>query len=331
MPQTPSKLVDPARAQWFIAVFVLVLFGLFLAWFIQHERGLTLNRERDRLFTQVRVIDALLKQQLVGVREAMLSMRPKDRVSPDDTVNNPERSATLRVLTDAMPAVRTMLMIDPQGVVVSSSRTETLGFDASRRDYFQAVKTGPRADALYVSAPFTTSLGAFAINLSKAWTGDQNRLLGVTTATLDPAYFKVFLNSVRYAEDMRATIAHADGVAFLTQPENVHIQGANLTTISTLFPQHTGSGREESYFQGDVSMTGDRRPATGGVPQLLASGTDDGQAAYAGNQPRAGRSTRSVAATRAGADHGLCWVVLAYIGRHPYIAAQAECLASTVA
>lgn len=259
MPQSPSKLVDPARAQWLVAIFVLVAFGLFLGWFIQHERELTLDRERDRLITQVRVIDALLKQQLVGVREAMLSMRPKDPVSPDDTVNNPVRSATLRVLTDAMPAVRTMQILDPEGVVVSTNRTDLLGFDASQRDYFKALKTGPRADALYVSAPFTTSLGFYSINLSKAWTGDQNRLLGVTTATLDPEYFKVFLKSVLYADDMRATIVHSDGVAFLTQPPDARIQGANLNSNGTLFRRHTGSGKEESYFQGEVSMTGDQR------------------------------------------------------------------------
>ncbi|MBC7916245.1 MAG: PAS domain-containing protein [Rhodoferax sp.] len=259
MPQTQSKLADLARTQWRIAIFVLLVFGLFLAYFILHERTLTLERERDRLFTQVRVIDTLLSQQLAGVNEAMLSMRPQGRVSPQDTAENPERSATMRVLTNAMPTVRTMLMIDPQGLVVSSNRTDTLGFDASRREYFTMVKNAPNADMLYMSGPFKTSLGVYAINLARAWTGDQNALLGITTATLNPDYFNVLLRSVLYAEDMRASLIHGDGLVFLTQPENGAIQGSDLKKPDTLFTQHAESGREESFFNSLVPLTDDTR------------------------------------------------------------------------
>lgn len=259
MPQTQLKLAKLERTQWRIAIFVLVAFGLFLAYFIHHERTLTLNRERDRLFTQVRVIDALLTQQLIGVNEAMLSMRPQSAVSVQDTAHNPGRSATMRVLADAMPAVRTMLMIDPQGIVVSTNRTDTLGFDASHRDYFLAAKNAPSADTLYVSAPFTTTLGAYAVNMARAWTGDRNALLGVTTATLDPDFLKVLLLSVLYAKDMRASLIHGDGLVFLTQPESKVIQGADLKKPDTLYTRHVNSGRVENFFESTVPLTDDTR------------------------------------------------------------------------
>ena len=205
------------------------------------------------------MIHTLLSQQLTGVKEAIHSMRRQSTVSPQDTAHNPERSATMRVLTNAMSAVRTVQMIDPQGIVASTNRTDTLGFDASHRDYFLNAKKAPSAGTLYVSVPVTTTLGVYAVNIVRAWTGDQNLLLGLTTAKLDPGYFKVLLRSVLHADDMRASLVHGDGSAFLTQPDSNVIQGADLKRSGTLFSQHVGSGQVESYFGSTVALTDDTR------------------------------------------------------------------------
>jgi diguanylate cyclase (GGDEF)-like protein/PAS domain S-box-containing protein len=259
MTKAASRFFAPPRAVWFAVFAVLLTIGLFLAYFIHNERTLSLERERERLLGQIRVIDANIALQLVGVDAALRNQRPATTVSSLDVNRNQERSTTLRVMSDAMPAVRTMLLIDVRGKVVSSNRPETIGFDASQRPYFLTASTNPKSDLLYVSAPFTTSLGAFALNLVKAWTDDKGHLIGVSSATLDPDYFKVLLRSVLYADDMRTTLIHGDGQAFFTLPPNPSIQGANLRKPGTVFTQHLASGQTESYHVVHVALTNDQR------------------------------------------------------------------------
>lgn len=254
-----SRWTEPERAQWLVALVLLGALGLGLVSFIQRERSQTLARERDRLLTQVRVIDINLTQELSGINAAMLSMRPQHPVLAVDLAGNAQRSATMRILDGAMPSIRTMQMLDPQGLIVSSSRPETLGFDASHRPYFLRAQKQPYADTLYMSAPFTTSLGSYSINMARAWSDEHKHLLGVTTATLDPDYFKVLLRSVLYADDMRATLIHGDGSAFLTQPDNQVIPGSALNMPGSLFSQHLASGQADSYFEGLVPLTSDYR------------------------------------------------------------------------
>ncbi|APW43838.1 PAS domain-containing protein [Rhodoferax saidenbachensis] len=245
------------RFQWYAAGLVLAAIGLFLVYFIWNEHSRTLEREQERLLTQIRVIDANLIQQLVGVNAAMLSMGPQTATA--NPVRDQDRSATLRVLTEAMPAVRTMQILDASGKTISASRPKAIGFDASQRPYFLTVKNHPDAGILSVSAPFTTALNVYALQLVRAWTDDKKQFVGATTATLDPDYFKVLMRSVLYADDMRATLIHGDGLAFLTLPDNINIQGSNLNKPGTVFTQHLETGQVESFHMVHVTTTGDLR------------------------------------------------------------------------
>jgi PAS domain S-box-containing protein len=260
VPLNASKMSEPGgRFQWYAAGFVLAAIGLFLVYFIWNEHSRTLERERDRLLTQIRVIDANLIQQLIGVNAAMLSMGPQAGTTAANLARNQDHSATLRVLTDAMPAVRTMQILDASGKTIFSNRPNAIGFDASQRPYFLTVKNQPDAETLIVSAPFITALDVYALQLVRAWTDDKKQLMGATTATLDPDYFKVLMRSVIYADDMRATLIHGDGMAFLTLPDNITIQGTNLKKPGTVFTEHLESGRVESFRVIHVPLTNDLR------------------------------------------------------------------------
>ena len=259
MSKAASQFFEPQRAVWYATLTAVMFFGLFLAFVIYNERASSLERERERLLTQIRVIDANLALQLDGINAAILSQRPPSEASAFDRNSNQERSFTLRVLSDAMPSVRTMLMMDRRGKVLSSNRPELIGFDASQRAYFINATVDPKRDALFVSPPFTTTLGVFALNFTKSWTNDAGQLVGVSSVTLDPSYFKVLLSSVLYADDMRATLIHGDGQAFLTLPPNPTIQGTNLSKPGTLFTQHLASGQTETYHAVHVSLTNDQR------------------------------------------------------------------------
>ncbi|MEN9435468.1 MAG: hypothetical protein RIR09_123 [Pseudomonadota bacterium] len=258
MPQLNSKFERQQRTLlWSVTVALLVV-GLGLAALLYVERAQTLQRESDRLLHQVRIIDANLSQQLEGMASAIQSVAT---VAPE--LSAPEvRSSTsrrLRTLSEAMPGVRTMQLTNASGRVLASNRPEVVGFDASQRAYFLAAKDKTDGDALYVSEPFKTILGAYSLNLVKTWVNAQGQFGGVVTATLDPEYIHVLLNSVLYAQDMRATLVHGDGRAFLTTPKNSAVLGAQLAVPGTNFSSHMASGRAESVTSGWVPLTGEDR------------------------------------------------------------------------
>ena len=236
----------------------LLLLGALLIGVLQQQRDLAIQREGQRLQTQVRVIDANLSQQLAAMSSALQSMRDDKQAMAQMRGADSQASMRLRALSDAMPGVRTMLVTDAQGLVQASSRPEAIGFDASVRAYFQIAKNKPEPSTLYVSEPFRTAFNVYSLNLVRAW-NDQGRFGGVISATLDPNYFQVLLRSVLYADDMRATLIHGQGRAFLTLPANPAIEGSNLARTGTLFSRHRASGQVETLAVGNVGVTGDDR------------------------------------------------------------------------
>ena len=259
MPQLSLKIARQQRKTRTLVILLLLVLGLALLYVVYQERERALAREGERLLTQVRVIDANLVQQLRGMNAAMDSVRQDPRALAAHGEPDSVGSMRLRALSDAMPGVRTMLITNVQGRVLASSRAEALGFDVSPRAYFRNVQSQPRVDTLYVSEPFKTALGVFSLNLVKTWSNAQNGFGGVVTATLDPEYFNVLMRSVLYANDMRVTVIHGQGKAFLTLPDNPAIEGINLATPGTVFTQHLASGLAESQHTTRVALTGDQR------------------------------------------------------------------------
>ncbi|MBC7918342.1 MAG: diguanylate cyclase [Rhodoferax sp.] len=259
MPQLKQKIAAQQRKLWASVVVALLILGLALVALLYNERNSTIARETDRLLAQTRVIDANLGKQLEGVNAALNSVRAERRGWSLPTRASPSDSRHLSALVDAMPGVRTMLITDDQGKVIASNRAEVIGFDASKRPYFQMAKEGGRMEALYVSEPFKTTLGVFSLNMVKNWADDKGQFAGVISATLDPEYFDVLLRSVVYADDMQATLIHGQGRVLLTRPSNPTMEGAHLAVPGTHFSNHTQSGRSESLSIGWVEVTGDDR------------------------------------------------------------------------
>ena len=54
----------------------------------------------------------------------------------------------MKALSDAIPGVRSMALLDADGTVVASSVDALLGRDFANRDYFRAARAGSRRDAV---------------------------------------------------------------------------------------------------------------------------------------------------------------------------------------
>ncbi|MDQ6685941.1 MAG: diguanylate cyclase, partial [Pseudomonadota bacterium] len=128
-------------------------------------------------------------------------------------------SARLKALSDAIPGVRSMVLLDGAGTVVASSVGPLIGRDFSNRDYYLAPRASPSSTTLYVGAPFKTSLGSYTVLFARTVGGTGDGFAGTVVAALEPEYFEVVMRSVLYAPDMWAALGHGDGMVFVTMPK----------------------------------------------------------------------------------------------------------------
>jgi len=259
--QTPAPdFTRHRRTLWLLVVLVLAVLGAAVAALVAYERQRTLRREGELMMLQARVIEENLGQQLEGMAAALDSVRQKMAALPP-AGGLAQVSDRLKALADAMPGVRTMLVTDAQGTILASNWPSVTGMNVAQRGYFQTARDQPLPGRLYVSAPFKTLLGVYSINVVKIWIDAEGRFAGIISATLDPAYFQVLLHSVLYAPDMRSTVIHGGGMAFISIPDGNPIAGVNLRVPGSFFSQHTDSQRRESLLRGRTRVSGEERMA----------------------------------------------------------------------
>lgn len=235
--------------QWLMLILGLTVLASVFGYqsFADHRN--TTNQEHQRLQTQARVIALNIERQIVATN---LSLTSVIKDMPYLHRNKHSRLANLRLqaLTNSMPGVRSMLVLDQNGDVIASSREELLNRNFRARDYFSTPEKDNNTSELYISPPFKTVLGSFVINLSRVIHSPNGEFSGVVTAALDPEYFYVLLNSVLYAPDMLSSINHGDGIRFMIVPDQNGQPGKRLSLPGTFFTRHRDSGKNENVFTG---------------------------------------------------------------------------------
>ena len=252
----PLSSLSRYAAEWVLLGGVLLLVALILGLFVAQKHQEIGVHERDRLAVSARVVhDALVRQldtvnrTLVGIRDEL----PLWQAQSDGRLLAEQR---LRAFIDAMPAVRTLLVLDAQGDVVAANHEALRGKNFRDRGYFQAVQRQPQAQTLYLGPPFKTSLGVFGMNLVRMVSGPNGEFAGVVAATLDSADLSYVLESVRATPDMWVTLVHGDGMLFLNAPRNEQWLGMDLARPGSLFVRHCTSGQPTTLLSGTAIFSG---------------------------------------------------------------------------
>jgi diguanylate cyclase (GGDEF)-like protein len=254
-----------ARAQWVGLAAVLLLLAGVLAALLSVERQALLQREYRHLEAQTRVMEENMTRQLQAVDLALRSIeRDLDyfHAGHDDAES---WNRHLQSLADAMPGVRTLLLLNGQGKVLASNRDEVVGQEVSYREYVQTPLARPSADVLYLSQPFRTPLGVYTLNLVRVQLNAEGRVERMMAATLEPDFFEILLSSVRYADDMWTAVVHHKGLLVVHQPRRPELVGSNLNRPGSFFNRHLESGREATVLEG--------RAATTAAPAIMAQRT----------------------------------------------------------
>ena len=241
----------------------LAAWGLGSRW---DELGDIRAQEGQRLAMQVHAVEQNLGQQLQGMQAALRGLRSdlSGRDGGDDLERTSQHisqriSQRMEALCAAIAGVRSMEMVDAQGVVRAAGGARTPRAQATAGPWLAAVRARPDPAVLFVSAPFGTAGSELSINLSVALTGPQGEFRGAIAATLDPAYFNTLLGSVLYASDMRATIVHADGGVLVINPADAQRMSQSVAGPGSLFSRHLASGRAATLQTGVTALSGDER------------------------------------------------------------------------
>jgi len=214
-----QALAHPFVAEWLALLSALALVGAMVGYVLLRMHQSVDAAERDRLQVQGRVVDDNVGQQLDGMNRALASVRDEFLGTPVYSVSS-LLSSRLKALSDAIPGVRSMVLLDSDGTVVASSVDMLLGRDFSDRDYFRAAKASHEPAALHVASPYKTSLGNYTVVFGRAIVNANGSFAGVAAAALEPEYFEVLMRSVLYAPDMWVSLGHSDGKVFVTMPRD---------------------------------------------------------------------------------------------------------------
>ena len=247
------------RLEWLLFAVVALLVLATGAYELAQSRRDIGAQESDRLRTQARVVSDNLLQQFAGVDKALIGVRD-DFFSGEGVAGMDVMTMRrLQALTNALPGVRTMFVLDARGVVVSSNRNDIVGRNVAEREYFTTPRDHPDRAKLYVSRPFKSIENRWVVNLARVLTTPDGAFAGLVVAGLDPEHFNVVLGSVLYAPDMGTALVHGDGMVFLNVPANPGPLGLDVNKPGSFFTRHRQSGRGDTLFTGRVFATGENR------------------------------------------------------------------------
>ncbi|HJV87648.1 MAG TPA: diguanylate cyclase [Noviherbaspirillum sp.] len=252
--QTRTKPA-PLIAHWLILSAALLVLGAAGIFYFFEEQHRTQEREEERLLAQARVVQENVGQNLAAVDAALVDVRNQ---LPTLGAGR-ELDLYLKTLTDAMPAIRTVAVLDAQGNVTGASRKELANQNMRQRAFFDEARRSRDPDILFVSPPFRTSLDVYTIVVTKVLADVRGGFAGLVLATLDPNYFAPLLESIRYTPDTMTSIVHWSGTRFLVRPDQGNTATMNLRQPGTFFTVHREGGRAATVYSGRVYATGDER------------------------------------------------------------------------
>ena len=245
--------------EWLFVLAALLALGAYIG-FSQHQEHLRIGRQQqERLSSQAELIEKNLVPELSStnlVLDGMLEDLPLWMKHPNGIH---EVNKRLQRISSGLTGVSLLLVISPEGRVMATNVEALLGFDVSGRDYFQAAQTPHDPKTLLVSAPFSSALGQASISLVRSRQDAKGEFGGVVLAVLNPDFFAVLLDSVRYTPDVETYLAHGDGKLFMGVPVRKEMTGQDLNRPDSTFSLHRRSGQRSSVFSGVPSPKGGQR------------------------------------------------------------------------
>lgn len=204
--------------EWLAFAAAIALLAVLLGSAASTNRRDALGAERERLQAQAHIVEQNVVQQLDGLAKALATVT-REAAELDGAVTRATALAgKLRALSDAIPGVRAMMLVDAGGRAVLSSVDDWRDRDFSDRVWYTRPKADRDWERLHASPPWRTALGGWTMPVSRVVVDRQGAFGGVAVAGMDPDYFEVLLRSVRHAPDMQLALLHDSGQTYVAEP-----------------------------------------------------------------------------------------------------------------
>ena len=240
------------RTQWVALVVVLALAGTAVAYSLFAERQRTLDVASAQLRHESQLVANGLTERLATARQVLMNLRselgdPAAVLGTDPA----ELSRRMADFVDVVASLRTVFMMDAEGTIRAANRPQLIGRNFAFRDYFTVPAAAPDPDRLYLSPPFQTVLGTWAINLSMTLHDRDGRFAGIITAAFEPENLITFFDTLRDSANQQFALVHGNGVLYLLTPDPGKLSGQNLLdNPASLHARHVAAGVPESLQRG---------------------------------------------------------------------------------
>lgn len=246
-------------AEWLFLMIALLTLGASITYAQLRERTIILTEQRDRLASQTNVVEKNMRDHVFSVRRTVDGILENLPVWQQQNNGFRQANRQLENITDALPGVRTLSIINEQGRVLASSHTALLGTNFAGQDYFLKARQGGNPQILYITPPITTAHPKVVMQLYRVIQGVDGKFSGIVVASVDRDFFNTVLDSIRYTADVWSIVAHGDGKVFMANPDRPELVGKDLSKSDNFFARHRDSSQTENMFSGLITATGEHR------------------------------------------------------------------------
>jgi PAS domain S-box-containing protein len=262
MPATTANPLGRQLTPWLILLLALAVLAAGLGYDRYNAYRDLDAQERQRLVQEASAVRENLSARLQTTSNALAALRadlPWLLTQPEGLSRLNRRLAALAAATEGL---RTLLVVDVNGIAIASNRPELIGKNFREPERYQTMSRDANPDQLYVSAPFKTPLGLWAISLGRVILDDQGRFNGYLLAIVDPDYFRLLLSSTLYAPDMRVSVVHGEGLVVFRTPDPEGLTGQDVRQLPhSFFRRFWDSGAEHLVLEGPSAAPGGERLA----------------------------------------------------------------------
>ena len=255
----PQPRLHLHLAEWLGLWALLLALGGYIAYSEYLNYQQIDSSERVHLTSQAKVVERTLAAQLHADDQALQGLRRELARRRSNAAGAHTMDKHLKELSETLTGISAIFITNASGQIIHTSVASLVGYDVSGQSFFRQALKQHRPATLFVVSPFAIATGEVPISLVHEVSDARGEFDGVVLAALDPAFYGVLLESIRFTPDTTTVLAHGDGKILVAAPVDATQLGKDLAVPSSFFTQHKTSGRAASIFNGVTYQTGDVR------------------------------------------------------------------------
>ena len=254
----PWEHIGRDHLLWLAALYIL-LTGVLLALVLVALRAQEIRSSERAMDAFVRAMEEMTSRSL-QTAHARLELIAHEITRPQAETRGPVIRQLLQERLREMPFANSMWVLDASGTVLAGTASNSVGIDASRRDYFEGLPNA-KPDTLIIGRPaFGSAEKRWRIPMAHTLHDAQGKFLGAVVAGVDPAYFTAAWASVDLGPDAVVALLRRDQTLMMRSPSKPDAPGQALAESAVFQPSLQGV--QQGRFQ-----TGD---AADGIPRSFA-------------------------------------------------------------